>query len=40
VLLQAIGGYVAVAVENLKYIQEAVDRSRLSQANSTIQPFS
>lgn len=39
VLLSAISGYVSVAIENLKYMQEAVDRARLSQAKSSIQPF-
>lgn len=39
VLLSAIGGYVSVAVENLSFMQEAVDRARLSQAKSSIRPF-
>lgn len=39
VLLSAISGYVSVAIENLKYMQEAIDRARLTQAKSSIQPF-
>jgi len=36
ILLSAISGYVSVALENLQYMQEAVDRTRLSQAKATI----
>lgn len=36
VLLSAISGYVAVAVENLKYRREEVDRSRLAMMKTRI----
>ncbi|MBI4690483.1 MAG: cyclic nucleotide-binding domain-containing protein [Nitrospirae bacterium] len=36
ILLSAVGGYVSVALENLEYMQEEMDRIRLSQAKSTI----
>jgi CRP-like cAMP-binding protein len=39
VLLSAICGYVSVSVENMQYMQAEIDRSRLSQSKSTIQPF-
>jgi CRP-like cAMP-binding protein len=37
ILLSAISSYVSVAVENLHFMQEEVDRARLSQAKSSIQ---
>lgn len=37
ILLSAISGYVSVAFDNLQYMQEAIDRSRLSRAKATIQ---
>jgi CRP-like cAMP-binding protein len=37
ILLSAISSYVSVAVENLHFMQEELDRSRLSQAKSSIQ---
>lgn len=36
VLLSAICGYVSVALENLRYLQQETDRSRLSQARSSL----
>ncbi len=37
ILLSAISSYVSVALENLHFMQEEVDRARLSQAKSSIQ---
>lgn len=37
ILLSAISSYVSVAVQNLQHMQEAIDRSRLDQAKSSIQ---
>jgi len=36
IILSAISGYVAVALDNLQYMQEAIDRARLTQAKSSI----
>ena len=36
ILLQAISGYVSVAIENLRYMQDSVDRARLNQGKFTI----
>lgn len=38
ILLSAIGAYVSVALDNLRHMQEEIDRGRLSQAKTTI-PF-
>lgn len=38
ILLSAISGYVSVALENLQYMQDEIDRGRLNQAKSAI-PF-
>jgi CRP-like cAMP-binding protein len=37
VLLSAISGYVTVALENMKYMQEEIARDRLAQARSSMQ---
>lgn len=39
VLLSAVSGYVSVAVENMRYVQEEVSRARLTQGKSTIFPY-
>jgi len=36
ILLSAVSGYVSVAIENLQYMQESIDRARLSQAKASI----
>lgn len=36
VLLSAIGGYVSIAIENLKFIQEELDRARLNKNKSML----
>lgn len=39
VLLSAMSGYVSVALENLQFMQAEVDRARLDQTKSTMQPY-